>query len=1619
GDLLNFNYVFASAEFNQGERYNDCFGLFVKVNNGSWKNIAQITRNNGTKVPVSIKNLRAGKSGTEMNGGTSTNLAGSHSLFTKKSVSLNGTTNGVSNVFNAQLPVTPGDKVKIKFAICDISDTAVNSWVFIEGDSLNFKGPKKTMSYTDANGNKKIIEAEEGELVAAPDAISKDGYNFLGWNTKENGSGTTYQPGQKFPLLSDMNLYPMWELIMNTTQVQLFLDGEAWTGQKVTLYKDGKYQYALTETGSGIYANAKVTAGDYDIYVNGRKSDEGFSVHPTNVSLYLKQDVKYALLNIKTILDGATSYVGEIGLYQNGSIVHEIPASEGIYEYPILESETSYNVYMDGTDTGVVIGVNDKNKTIDFHTIQVSITDDAPWKNADVVLRDSSGKLAAVLSASKTTGNTVTYTKVLVEDAEKEYAVFIDGLDTHKTVKSCENYKNTEMTYYTAKVILKGSVPEKATTVMGNGYESYTFSANAENVCIAEHVMIHVENGEELIYEVTIKNTVDNVKETVNSGKKEITLTYRLVNMFTCVGSKNPTTHAYEYNYSTKAFKKTYVRHGINVPPYEGKITLSGHAFDFWSEAEWDPEAEVENTPFDFVNTKIERDYDLYANYAIPTVAIGEVVKTNEAGTINGIGPYYRMANLTISGFDKGEDAIKHVFLTTSNTNAITILDGNVSTSGIKLINGTKEVDTSSGGNIENIIPSGDKVAITFNTAISMAKAQDFLRNQIVVTPTLGKLHTMVVEVLDGAGEYVAANGVSSSVANIKDAVELKGSTSGVTLESGNYYLTKDVTYEGNSNNRSGIKIKEGATVYIYIPAEITLTAKGYGYGTNATGTAGAGAGIHVPSTSTLVFVGKGSVVATGGNAASGTNGSNGEDGYIDYNSKDGYDNWYRSGGSGAGGAGGGGAGAGIGGTGGTGGTGGSAIGNSGPLEKDGYSGTQANGSTGNSGGTGTNGGSCGTVYILDSVSVTAKGGEQGTKGGSGGSAGSYKLCSNSFGEHTYHVAGGGGGGGGGGAGYYANGIGSGGPGGGGGASGGSGAADYSGDSYSTGNSNSLCGGAGGSGGSGYYSGASGAGTRDSGTYNSKWNQTGGYGGSGGSNGSFGSNGSTYVAKNAKLNNSFGTSTTTNYASYNIEFKTPNTTATKPQTLTYNYGSQYTFTLPQYVDSNVNVKFLGWQLSVYPKSGNAGSPLTTEADIAKRYEEGESVQLDPTTYGNIVFTAVTETIGGIRDDDDTSKKFIENSEADTYYTYKVVVTVDGEIDKNRGKIKVGDNYVTAGADGTYTLIATNKEKKNILIGGKKVGETEDFGLLLNQDQSSTTIEYETLKVEVEGKIPNTVVLDGGPNLLDEGNSEGNRKYSCERLKESSSGSWAIIVDGENCGKTASYGKTTIVDYNTVTVSITKQGNAAEAISSVELRDSNNSSIFLTKEESGKYVHTKLAANKGYTLYINGEKTDVTTDFSQDQNIEVTYSRYRTMVKTTVDGVYVDMGTVFFGNTKMIRRGVGLYELITTDGATGNIIVDGKTVKEVAQPGMNHDIQYFTLRYDMSGIAAGVEEGELPKDNQWYLSGEEASLLDNIGLTNGYMTFEGWKIGDNVYKPGEKAPITATTVAKANWIPTVI
>ncbi|GEM_PF-6752038 len=140
GSLLNFNYVFASSEFDEDPKYNDIFGLFVKVNDGEFENIALL--DNGKHI--TITNLRAGKSGTQLNNGTSTDIGAAgtaYDYFTvTDSLSINkGECSGFTKKFNAKKSVNIGDIVTIKFVIADVGDEAMNSYVMIEDGSISFE----------------------------------------------------------------------------------------------------------------------------------------------------------------------------------------------------------------------------------------------------------------------------------------------------------------------------------------------------------------------------------------------------------------------------------------------------------------------------------------------------------------------------------------------------------------------------------------------------------------------------------------------------------------------------------------------------------------------------------------------------------------------------------------------------------------------------------------------------------------------------------------------------------------------------------------------------------------------------------------------------------------------------------------------------------------------------------------------------------------------------------------------------------------------------------------------------------------------------------------------------------------------------------------------------------------------------------------------------------------------------------------------------------------------------------------------------------------------------------------------------------------------------------------
>lgn len=264
----------------------------------------------------------------------------------------------------------------------------------------------------------------------------------------------------------------------------------------------------------------------------------------------------------------------------------------------------------------------------------------------------------------------------------------------------------------------------------------------------------------------------------------------------------------------------------------------------------------------------------------------------------------------------------------------------------------------------------------------------------------------------------------------------LEDYAAGATLSEGTYYLSKDMAFDG-SEIGNGLKIAEEATVVIYLNGH-TLTASGE----NAIGTEKGYAGILLPKTSTLIFIGEGTVNAIGGNAANGASGANGSNGWINESSKT-----LGGGNGGAGGTGGGGAGAGIGTDGSNGGAGG--AGGTGPSSDAPGSGKCNDGpNNGTDGSDSANVSDAGRLLVYsngeNAIVMNLVGGNAGTKG-AGGSVGTSYYDKGSGWKNNY-TASAGAAGGGGAAGATGSGYGPGGVGGAGGAGGASGAVYSNGD---------------------------------------------------------------------------------------------------------------------------------------------------------------------------------------------------------------------------------------------------------------------------------------------------------------------------------------------------------------------------------------------------------------------------------------------------------------------------------------------------------------------------------------------------------------------------------------------
>jgi hypothetical protein len=58
----------------------------------------------------------------------------------------------------------------------------------------------------------KIYKYDDEAVVLGQHTLLKEGYTFKNWNTKNDGSGTSYAPGSKVKINGAVFLYAMWNV---------------------------------------------------------------------------------------------------------------------------------------------------------------------------------------------------------------------------------------------------------------------------------------------------------------------------------------------------------------------------------------------------------------------------------------------------------------------------------------------------------------------------------------------------------------------------------------------------------------------------------------------------------------------------------------------------------------------------------------------------------------------------------------------------------------------------------------------------------------------------------------------------------------------------------------------------------------------------------------------------------------------------------------------------------------------------------------------------------------------------------------------------------------------------------------------------------------------------------------------------------------------------------------------------------------------------------------------------------------------------------------------------------------------------------------------------------------
>ena len=602
---------------------------------------------------------------------------------------------------------------------------------------------KVTVIY-DKNGKGTVQPSSQtlyaGKYLTVPGANVtpvEPGYVMEGWSTESDGS-TGIWNFSKDRVPYAMTLFAKWRYVPNTFTVTLNKDDSPWKDQSIALYQGSDKRYDLVDK-NGVYSYDDIENGEYDIYVNGEKTGQKISFDTTATTMdggqKKSQTLDYYTVSIETYRnDGVDTSVGDITLKQNGVLRNTIQNKDGKSEVYVLNAPGNnvYEVYIGGEYTQRTIKAepNASKEIFYYYDVEMELTYSEAWDDAKVTLRDDNGVVKNTLEYVETNGNTCIYRDLVLTDGGK-YNVYVGTQDSGEDLKLVPGkaiISKAESTFYRATVEMyeDNVIKTNAYITLFNGVDSCRLYYEASLGKYVADIPYKKVGGEEAVYDVLVRNAQDENPAKISLASPSAVIKFYSVNCYVTIGGAEVV--------STLYVRENDVMIAPASPTSNGLLLEGWYTDNSYSEL------------FDFSNP-VTAPLHIYGKFEAQKAVINNYIKTDSDGTIASDGEYYRMANLTISGYPDGD--VMHGFIL-DVTGCSEIIVKSDATLGTFTIEPVDYISENTGERITVAIDNG-KMIVQFTEGIKMKELQKFLRNNVIVKPDTTKDHTMTVTVFGDA----------------------------------------------------------------------------------------------------------------------------------------------------------------------------------------------------------------------------------------------------------------------------------------------------------------------------------------------------------------------------------------------------------------------------------------------------------------------------------------------------------------------------------------------------------------------------------------------------------------------------------------------------------------------------------------------------------------------------------------------------------------------------------------------------------------------------------------------------------------------------------------------------